>query len=176
MGGEKFLCEASSRPQVKASTKDSHFTVLGFTAATGKAVMCAIIFSAIEMCESWVLGCNSSAPWVGNENDIRANTGGIDKRYPQGPVCHFNGKTIPTFCCCSETAASRLSCWQKCFATWTALMSLIGQMVLTPFLFLTVTAVALSCHSCGMPMIRRAQYKMEPMCGCAIWHKLLAGW
>jgi hypothetical protein len=44
VGGEKFLCEAEARPQIKAATKDSHFTVLGFTAATGEPVMCAIIF------------------------------------------------------------------------------------------------------------------------------------
>ena len=52
VGEEKFLCRADARPQVKAATKESHFTVLGFTAATGKPVMCAIIFSAKEMCES----------------------------------------------------------------------------------------------------------------------------
>ena len=105
VSGEKFLCEADARPQIKAATKDSHFTVLGFTAAIGEPDMCAIIFSAKEMCESWVLGFNASAPWVGDDKDIRANTGGIDKRYPQGPVCHFNGKTVPTFCCCSENGS-----------------------------------------------------------------------
>jgi hypothetical protein len=105
VGGEKFLCQADSRPQIKAATKDSHFTVLGFTAATGEPVMCAIIFSAKEMCTSWVLGLNASAPWVGDKNDRRANTGGINKQHPQGPVCHFNGKTVPTFCCCSESGS-----------------------------------------------------------------------
>ena len=35
VGGEKFLCEANGRPQIKAATKDSHFTVLRFTAGTG---------------------------------------------------------------------------------------------------------------------------------------------
>ena len=105
VGGEKFLCPADSRPQIKAATKDSHFTVLGFTAATGEPVMCAIIFSAKEMCTSWVLGLNASAPWVGDKNDRRANTGGINKRHPQGPVCHFNGKTVPKFCCCSKNGS-----------------------------------------------------------------------
>jgi hypothetical protein len=108
VGGEKFLCQANARPQVKVSTKDSHFTVLGFTAASGEPVMCAIIFSAKEMCESWVLGFNASAPWVGNDNNIRANTGGLDKQHPQGPVCYFNGKTIPTFCCCSKNGSITL--------------------------------------------------------------------
>jgi hypothetical protein len=54
----------------------------GNLAAIGKPVMCAIIFSAKEMCTSGVLGLNASTPWVGNDS--------------------FNGKTVPTFCCCSE--------------------------------------------------------------------------
>jgi hypothetical protein len=58
-------------------------TVQGFTAATGKPVMCAITFSAKEMCASWVLGFNASAPWVGDDNNRRASIGGLDKQYPQ---------------------------------------------------------------------------------------------
>ena len=67
--------------------------------------MCAIIFAAQAMCESWVLGFNASATWIGEDNDIRSNSGGLDKRHPQGPVCHVNGKTVPTFCCCSENGS-----------------------------------------------------------------------
>jgi hypothetical protein len=47
--------------------KDSHFTVLGFTAANGAPVMCAVIFSAKELCEEWVIGYNASAQWIGDE-------------------------------------------------------------------------------------------------------------
>jgi hypothetical protein len=67
--------------------------------------MCAIIFAAKEICESWVLGFNGAAPWVGEEEDMRSNTGGLDKRYPQGPTCFFNGKTVPALCCCSENGS-----------------------------------------------------------------------
>ncbi|KAI2492615.1 hypothetical protein MHU86_21929 [Fragilaria crotonensis] len=105
VGGEKFLCEAAGRPQIKAATKDSHFTVMGFTAATGEPVMCAIIFEAMKMCPSWVLGLNASAPWIGEKKDKRQNSGGINKRYPMGPVCRFRGKDVPTFCCCSENGS-----------------------------------------------------------------------
>ena len=38
--------------------KDAHFTVLGFTAAEGTPVMCAIIFAAKELELSWVQGLN----------------------------------------------------------------------------------------------------------------------
>jgi hypothetical protein len=48
--GEKFLRERTACPQIRAVTKDSHFTVLGFTAVTGEPVlMCAIIFAAKEL-------------------------------------------------------------------------------------------------------------------------------
>ena len=72
VGGEKFLCGAAGRPQVKAGTKDSHFTVLGFTAATGEPVMCAIIFAAKHLCESWVLGFNAAAEWIGDKKICEA--------------------------------------------------------------------------------------------------------
>jgi hypothetical protein len=105
VGGEKFLCEAMSRPQVRAATKDSHFTVLGFTTVSGLPVMCGIIFAAKEMDESWALGFNATADWVGDQDDIDANAGGIGKRYPMGPECIFKGVKVPTFCGCSENGS-----------------------------------------------------------------------
>ena len=60
LGGEKFQCEADARPQMKAATKDSHFTVLGFTTATGAPLMRSIIVSAKELDEKWVFGFDSS--------------------------------------------------------------------------------------------------------------------
>jgi hypothetical protein len=42
-GGQKFMVASDTRAQVRDSFKDNHFTVLGFTAADGRAVMCAII-------------------------------------------------------------------------------------------------------------------------------------
>ena len=68
--------------------------------------MCAIIFEAMKMCPSWVLGLNASAPWIGEENNLQQNTGGINKRHPQGPVCRFRGKDVPTFCYCSENGST----------------------------------------------------------------------
>jgi hypothetical protein len=105
VGGEKFLCHISARPQIRAATKDSHFTVLGFTAANGQPVMCSVIFSAKSLCEEWVIGFNASAPWIGADDDVDGNTGGVDKRFPMGPVCTFNGIDVPTLCCCSENGS-----------------------------------------------------------------------
>jgi hypothetical protein len=44
--GQTYLCTKDGHPQNCAATKDAHFTLLGFTAANGKPLMCAIIFAA----------------------------------------------------------------------------------------------------------------------------------
>jgi hypothetical protein len=49
VGGQKYLCETDGCPQQRAAVKDSHFTILGFMAASGQPLMCAIIFSAAKM-------------------------------------------------------------------------------------------------------------------------------
>ena len=69
MGGETYLCAADGRPQQRAATKDSHFTVMGFTTATGLPLMCAIIFAASELKPEWALGFDSSAEWIGEETE-----------------------------------------------------------------------------------------------------------
>jgi hypothetical protein len=48
-GGQKFMVARDIRAQVMNSLKYNHFTVLGFTAADGRAVMCAIIIAAIQV-------------------------------------------------------------------------------------------------------------------------------
>ncbi|KAI2506247.1 hypothetical protein MHU86_8182 [Fragilaria crotonensis] len=104
VGGEKFLCAAESRPQVRAATKDSHFTVLGFTTATGVPLMCAIIFASKKLHESWVFGFDASATWVGDDKDLQGNAG-MGKPLPMGPTCNVNGIEVPTFCCSSESGS-----------------------------------------------------------------------
>lgn len=59
MCGKKFLCAKLHHPQIRSSTKDSHFTVLDFTSATGVPLMCSIIFAAKEMEVNWVLGLDA---------------------------------------------------------------------------------------------------------------------
>ena len=104
VGGEKFLCIAGGRPQIRASTKDAHFTVLGFTAANGQPIMCAIIFAAKALEDEWVLGLDPFAAWEGEDENIHGNSG-KGKRYPQGPVCDVEGKQLPTYCCVSENGS-----------------------------------------------------------------------
>jgi hypothetical protein len=104
VGGQLYLCSVDGRPQQRAATKDAHFTVLGFTAASGEPVMCAVIFAAKTFRDEWRTGFDPFAAWVGEPDDVAANCGN-GKQYPFGPVCHFKGKTIPCFCCCSESGS-----------------------------------------------------------------------
>jgi hypothetical protein len=103
VGGQTYLCSVDGRPQNRAATKDAHFTVLGFTAANGELLLCAIIFAAKSMKREWVTGFDPFAEWIGNEGNFEQNCG--DKPYPFGPTCFFKGKEIPCFCCSSESVS-----------------------------------------------------------------------
>ena len=104
VGGQLYLCTVDGRPQQRAATKDAHFTVLGFTAASGEPVMCAVIFAAKAFRDEWRTGFDPLADWIGGADDVAGNCGD-GKQYPFGPVCRFNGKTIPCYCCCSESGS-----------------------------------------------------------------------
>jgi hypothetical protein len=56
------------------------------------------------MKNKWVLGFDPFVDWIEGEEDISKNIG-EGKAMPQGPECIFNGKHIPTFCCCSENGS-----------------------------------------------------------------------
>jgi hypothetical protein len=72
---EKYLCSSSGRPQSCTATKDSHFTILGFTAADGHPLMCAIIFAAKSLREEWVMGFDPFTEWIGDETNLDENWG-----------------------------------------------------------------------------------------------------
>jgi len=55
--------------------KDTHFTILGFTAATGEPGMCAIIFAGEELKLMMVQGLEPFVTWEGNELGIKRKTG-----------------------------------------------------------------------------------------------------
>jgi hypothetical protein len=53
-GGQQFMVLRDMRVQVRNSFKDHHFTVLGFTAADGRAIMCAIIIAVSKLRVTYV--------------------------------------------------------------------------------------------------------------------------
>ena len=67
--------------------------------------MCAIIFAAKAIDERWVLGFDASVPWVGDDDNLDGNSGGLGKPFPMGPVCNVNGVEVPTICCASENGS-----------------------------------------------------------------------
>jgi len=93
VGGQTYLCSKDGRPQQRAATKDVQFTVLGFTTADGEPLLCAIIFAAKTMKQEWVTGFDPLAEWIGDEQDVEANSSD-KKAYPYGPVCNFQGKEV----------------------------------------------------------------------------------
>ena len=99
IGGEKLLKSKGNKARILASTADQHFTVLGFTAGTGKSVMCCIIFSGNKLIAKKHLGVDIQADLVPGEFFMRRNHG-PGKRYPGGPTCIFRGKEVPAFVCC----------------------------------------------------------------------------
>ena len=61
VGGQKFVVERGTTPQIMSSTTDHKFTLLPFTSASGEAVCCAIIFQGKGVVPStWRTGVDHS--------------------------------------------------------------------------------------------------------------------
>jgi len=84
VGGEKLLKPKGGKAQKVTATTDSHFTVLGFTAATGEPVMCAIILAGKSITNDQILGMDIQAASHGDVTNIAKNKG-KGKRHPGGP-------------------------------------------------------------------------------------------
>ena len=48
IGGQNFMCEVGSVPQLKVSTKDRHFTLFGFKNLKGEPMMCLLILAGVK--------------------------------------------------------------------------------------------------------------------------------
>jgi hypothetical protein len=49
IGGTKYCVSLGKKANIKSGTNGGRFTVIGFTAASGEAMMCIIIFAAKEL-------------------------------------------------------------------------------------------------------------------------------
>jgi hypothetical protein len=107
------------RAQVRTSVKDNHNTVLGFTAADGRAIMCSIIIAASRLKVTHVTGFNplskdaedvSSDDMKVLEDEIEQikdeHSNGVDHMIPYGPTCSFNGSDVPIFFPCSNNGSN----------------------------------------------------------------------
>ncbi len=120
--------------QQRAATKDAHFTLLGFTAANGKPIMCAIIFAAKAMKDWWIAGFDPFVEWI-EEDEIEKNMG-ERKTLSLGPECNFKGKNVSCFCCCSESGSITGSLLRKMLEAINKLQVFDRVTGLNPFLLL----------------------------------------
>jgi hypothetical protein len=117
--GQKFMVARDMRAQVKNSFKDNHFTVVGFMAADGRAVMCAIIITASKLKVTDVTGFNplskdaedtSSDEMKVLEEEIEKmkdeHRNGVDRMFLFGQTCTFNDIEVPTFVTCSKNGST----------------------------------------------------------------------
>jgi hypothetical protein len=98
VGGQKFVIERGTTPQIMASMTDHKFTLLLFTSASGKAVDCCIIFQGKgDVPATWRTGVDLTVIPIltedGKELDLELNFG-EGKYYAGGPRCKCNGKVV----------------------------------------------------------------------------------
>ena len=100
VGGQRFVTQKGTRANVKNSHKDSRFTAIGITAASGEPVMAIIIFAAEELTFEQRMGHDIRIPY--DKNGSVSENSGAGKVFPGGPCCTFRGKLIPALVTCSK--------------------------------------------------------------------------
>jgi len=106
IGGKKYICETGYVPQLKASKRDKHFTLLGLTTFAGTPLMCVVIIQGKNRIPQVETGIDTSVEdYIGSYDDIdfMKNNKGPGKRFPGGPTCTFRGKDIPCLVRFSES-------------------------------------------------------------------------
>jgi hypothetical protein len=103
------------RAQVRNSFKDNHFAVLGFAVMDDRVIMYTIITTASKLKVMYVTGFNplskdiegmssDEMKVVDEEIDEIKNehSNGVDRMFPFGPTCTFNGIEVPILLICSK--------------------------------------------------------------------------
>ena len=119
VGGQLMLCERGKTPQLKISTRDKHYTMMGLTSINGKPVMCVVIFAGKcpnVLCET---GLDLHAPTVGEPSDPEffEQNSVPGKRFPCGPTCEYLGNQVPCFCAWTEKGGVTSEVLVKMLAT-----------------------------------------------------------
>jgi hypothetical protein len=68
-GGERKIVGRGTVPKESATTNDNHFTILGFTSASGEPVMCGVIIEGSKIRSYIVTGMDIFATKIGDELD-----------------------------------------------------------------------------------------------------------
>ena len=100
--GTKFVCGKGQVPKTCSTTSENCCTVLPFTAATGEAVICAIIYmgKGDNIPADLMTGIDPCIEPICNGDNTVAmdnrNINGLGKFMPSGLACIFNGKKYRT--------------------------------------------------------------------------------
>jgi hypothetical protein len=112
IGGRKLIVTRGTRSQERSSYRDCHFTVLGFTAALGEPMMCAVIVAAKKLTAIEASGFNPLSTGMDEPRTLKEKSGhkkykqgGCERMFPIGPTCIFEGKVVPTFVCCTDNGS-----------------------------------------------------------------------
>ena len=109
-GGTKYLSRKGDTPNINSTKKKKKFTVLGLTTLDGQPVMCVLIMEGKDHNVFVELGIDPFHPLYDQyQGDIASSNFSIfednygpGNLFPGGPVCNFEGKTIPTMIRYSE--------------------------------------------------------------------------
>jgi hypothetical protein len=101
----KAIVERGTNAKIPSVSTDNRWTALGFTAASGKPVMCVVIFQgeSTDLPFLTAVGFDAFADKISTEVQLpsfeefmRANTG-AGKLMPGGPTCMFRDKEVPCY-------------------------------------------------------------------------------
>ena len=90
------------------SSSDTHWTLLGFTDATEKPLMCGIIIKGESLTPEERLGFDIFAPVFEPQDCIVANFG-PGQRFSGPPKCVVKGVEVPTYVACSEKRLNHIN-------------------------------------------------------------------
>jgi len=94
--GQKFIIDTNQCPLIWSSYADSHFTILGFTTATGQSVCCIVIMACQEVEAKFELRLQ---PWAEINGEVttnpKENANRTNKYYPHGPTCVYKWQRNP---------------------------------------------------------------------------------
>ena len=110
LGGTKFITRKGNNAVINATKKSKRFTCLGLTTLSGQPLMCVVIFEGKERNPVMESGIDMFHPLakefdgdIDESNiDFFENNFGPGKLFPGGPVCEFEGISIPTMIRYSE--------------------------------------------------------------------------
>jgi hypothetical protein len=95
IAGTKYIVGRKNRALMRAAQNDYHFTMLGFSLANGRPILCVIIVACIEIDAKIRMGLQ---PWCEVESEgavienLEANSHGTEKYFHFGPTCTIDGK------------------------------------------------------------------------------------